>query len=70
MAETGITEKILLETIAFFESAEPNNVAAAKFLREGVAGGRFKDSEWIAEILLITEDSIVTRESPDEDTES
>lgn len=70
MAETGITEKILLETIACFESAEPGNAAPAKLLREGVAGGRFKDSEWIAEILLNTEDSIATGESPNEDPES
>jgi hypothetical protein len=70
MAEKGITEKILIETIAFFESAEPGNAAVAKLLREGIAGGRFKDSDWIAEILLNTKDSMVTGESPNEDPES
>lgn len=70
MAETGITEKILLESIACFESAEPGNAATSKLLREGIAGGRFKDSEWITEILLNTEDVIATEESPNENPES
>lgn len=66
MDEIAITEKILLDTVARFESANSGNAAAAKLLREGIAGGKLQDSDWIAKILLNTNDGILTEESVNE----
>lgn len=69
MSEKGITEKILLDTVARFEGVEPSNISAAKLLRKGVAEGKLQNSQWIAEILLNTADSTVTEESSNETSE-
>ena len=70
MTEKGIIEKILFDTITQFENAEHGNATTAQLLREGIDGGKLKDSEWIAEVLSNTEDSKDTEEPPSEDSKS
>jgi len=70
MGEPGITEKILLDTVVRFESAEPGNAAPARLLREGIREGKLQDTEWISKILLSSEDSTLTTESLNESPES
>ncbi len=62
MSETGITEKILFEMVARFQGADPDNSVAAERLREGIAEGNLRDSEWIASVLSLSDSSAAVEE--------
>jgi hypothetical protein len=70
MDQTGITETILYDTITRFESSDRSNGLVANLLRNGIQEGQLQDSEWIANILIDTEDSTLPKESPNEAPES
>ena len=70
MAEAGITEKILVDAIARFAAADPDNAGVAELLRNGISTGKLQNHEWIANILLEPHCSAHTEESSDEAPES